>query len=88
MSLVKLIRLAARKKLTVTLRYKPVVDGFTVAVQAKDPPGAKPVFERAYRKGEDPMAALDEMAEMAADFRVSTEFRKQGGRSPRKLLND
>lgn len=68
MSLAALLALAAEKQLTVTLRVKPLLDGYTVLVQAGYLGGARPLYEKHFAPDVPRADAIDQMARLPLDF--------------------
>lgn len=68
MTMQALLAMARDEGLTVTVRVKPLNDGYTVLIQAGYIGGARPMFERSFSHDHPRGAAIDEMARYPLDF--------------------
>lgn len=68
MSIHALLEVAREMGLTVTVRVKPLVNGYTVLIQTGYIGGAKPMFESSFAADHPRADAIDEMARLPLEF--------------------
>lgn len=68
MSIHALLELARDKQLTVTVRVKPLLDGYTVLVQAGYLGGARPLYEKHFPPDHPRAEAIDHVARLPLEY--------------------
>lgn len=67
-SILELYELAVAKEMTLAIRLTPMIDGFTVRIQAGAHNGPCPRFEKHFPTGTPVHEAIDTMAHYPLDF--------------------